>query len=274
MADNSILEKIIGHKKIALEKIKKELPLKKIKEGLDQAPPIRNFSSALRISSSNKGINTPPVPNIIAEIKKASPSKGIIRQEFNPVEIAKIYEDNSACAISVLTEEKFFLGSLEYLISIKRITKRLPILRKDFIFDHYQLYESRYYGADAVLLIAAVLSDNQINEFLDEAKLLGLDCLVEIHNQQELEKVLNTEAKIIGINNRDLKTFKVDIKTTLTLLSELPKDYISVSESGIKSYEDMLLLGKTGVNAVLVGETLMSSKDIGKALKNLFSPHL
>ncbi|MFH0924809.1 MAG: indole-3-glycerol phosphate synthase TrpC [bacterium] len=262
------LEQIIEQKKEDLARHKKNLPLEKIKEMVIKTITERSFSSAIEPSNSISKAGF-QIPKVIAEIKKASPSKGVIREDFNPREIASIYEVSGASAISVLTEERHFLGSLDYLRLVKDSTNKLPILRKDFIFDTYQIYESKYYGADAILLIASILSARQMNEFIEEAGQLGLECLIEVHNLEELEKVLKTKAKIIGINNRDLKTFKVDTMTTLELLSFIPEDCIKISESGIKSYKDMVLLGTSGVHAVLVGELLMGSKDIGLALREL-----
>ncbi|HHT9130844.1 MAG TPA: indole-3-glycerol phosphate synthase TrpC, partial [Candidatus Brocadiaceae bacterium] len=205
---------------------------------------------------------------IIAEIKKASPSLGVIRTDFNHVEIARLYESSGAAAISVLTDEKFFQGKLSYLTDVKKSVS-LPILRKDFIIDPYQIYEARSAGADAILLIAALLSKEEIQRFLELARELGMDCLVEVHSELELEKVLQTSANIIGINNRDLATFKIDLETTLLLKPMIPSGKIVVSESGIKSREDIVKLIKKGVDAVLVGETLMKSTNISTKLHEL-----
>jgi len=257
-----ILNEIIANKKEELTRLKAGFPVKGLVQGLKmrikQLPPTRDFIKAV----SGNDIK------IIAEVKKASPSKGIIKKDFNPVEIAKIYEMNGASAISVLTEEKHFHGHIEYLREIKEAVS-LPLLRKDFIFDEYQIYESRAAGADALLLIARVLEKKEIERFLDLSHDLGMSCLVEVHDEEELEKVLSTKAKLIGINNRDLKTFKTDIKTTLNLAVKIPKDRIVVSESGINSYNDIDLLKKKGVHVFLVGESLMREKDIGKKLKGL-----
>ncbi|MBI2556701.1 MAG: indole-3-glycerol phosphate synthase TrpC, partial [Planctomycetes bacterium] len=205
---------------------------------------------------------------IIAEIKKASPSLGIIREDFNPVEIARIYETNGAAAISVLTDEKFFQGSLSYLTGVKK-SVNLPVLRKDFIVDPYQIYEARSAGADAILLIAALLSWEEMQRYLDLASELGMECLVEVHSETELKMVLKTNARIIGINNRDLATFKTDLETTLRLKPMIPAEKIVVSESGIKSRVDVEKLMEEGVDAILVGETLMKSDDISAKLREL-----
>ena len=257
-----ILNEIIANKKEELTRLKADFPEKGLVQGLKMRikhlPPTRDFIKAV----SGNDIK------IIAEVKKASPSKGIIKKDFNPVEIAKTYEMNGAAAISVLTEEKYFHGHIDYLREIKEEVS-LPVLRKDFIFDEYQIYESRAAGADALLLIARVLEKKEIEDFLDLSHDLSMSCLVEVHDEEELEKVLSTKAKLIGINNRDLKTFKTDIKTTLNLAIKIPKDRIVVSESGINSYNDVDLLKRKGIHVFLVGESLMREKDIGKKLKEL-----
>jgi len=257
-----ILENIIAGKKAELDRLKADFPVKGLVQGLKmrikQLPPTRDFIKAI----TGKDIK------IIAEVKKASPSKGIIKKDFNPVEIAKIYEMNGASAISVLTEEKHFHGHIEYLREIKEAVS-LPLLRKDFIFDEYQIYESRAAGADALLLIARVLEKKEIERFLDLSHDFGMSCLVEVHDEKELERVLATKARLIGINNRDLKTFKTDIKTTLNLAVKIPKDRIVVSESGINSYHDVDLLKRKGIHVFLVGESLIREKDMGKKLKEL-----
>lgn len=257
-----MIDKIIADKKKELDRLKADFPVKGLIQGLKmrikQIPPTRDFVKAIK----GKGIK------IIAEVKKASPSKGVIRADFNPVEIAKIYETNGAAAISVLTEERYFQGRIDYLKEIKDAVS-LPLLRKDFIFDEYQIYESRAAGADAILLIASILEKKEIEEFRILSHSLGMSCLVEIHNEDEMEKVLSTKAKLIGINNRDLKTFKTDIKITLNLAAKIPEDRTVVSESGINSYNDVDLLKRRGVHVFLVGEALMREKDIGRKLKEL-----
>lgn len=255
---NNILDEIVFYKKESLEKQKRIVSLDVLKKGISNLEQTRDFAKAI----SGKGIS------IIAEIKKASPSKGIIRKDFDPVQIARIYEENGAKAISVLTEEKYFLGSIDYLKQVKDVVK-LPILRKDFIFDEYQIYEARVKGADAALLIAGILDKNKLKDFLDLSRSLGMSCLVEVHNKEELDKVLSTGAKIIGINNRDLKTFKTDINTTIELIKDIPSDKIVVSESGINTHEDVLRLKDVGVKAFLIGEALMREKDIGKKIREL-----
>lgn len=257
---NMILDKIIAHKKIEVEEQKRFQPLDEIKRKLLNINEFRNFQRA--ISHSGR-------INLIAEIKKASPSKGIIREDFNPSAIAKIYEQNGASAISVLTDNEFFKGDLSYLKVVRSVTLALPILRKDFIIDEYQVYQSRLAGADAILLIAAVLDLPILTNLISIAKSIGLDCLVEVHTQDELEKVLNTDACIIGINNRDLNTFQTNIQTTAKLMQLIPDDKIVVSESGISSKDDVKFLQKCGVQAMLIGESLMTSNDIALKIKQL-----
>ncbi len=201
-------------------------------------------------------------------MKKASPSKGVIREDFDPVGIARVYEGAGAACLSVLTESRYFGGALEYLGAIRRAVG-LPLLRKDFIIDEYQVYEARAAGADAILLIAACLERRQIEDFLGIARGLGLDVLVESHTYKELDKALLAGASLVGINNRDLATFSVSLQSTLDLLKDIPDDRTVVSESGIRNREDVLMLQKAGVDAVLVGESLMREKDIGKKVKEL-----
>lgn len=203
--------------------------------------------------------------SIIAEVKKASPSKGVIRSDFDPVEIAKIYESHHAKAISVLTEEKFFLGDMAYLKKIAD-TVKVPVLAKDFFIDEGQLFEAAFYGASAVLLIAAMLSDSQMKDFIGVASRLDLDCLVEVHDQDELDRAVKIGAEIIGINNRDLQTFNVDINTAFDLIRNVPSDKVVVVESGITSHEDIVKLSAAGCRAFLIGESLMRAPDIGRKL--------
>jgi indole-3-glycerol phosphate synthase len=230
-----------------------------VKARAADAGPARGFGKALSRSGAIR---------LIAEVKKASPSKGVIRGDFDPVRIAQAYEQAGASCISVLTEEKFFQGRLEYLAAIRKAAG-LPLLRKDFIIDEYQVYEARAAGADAVLLIAACLEKDQMAEYLGIAGQLGLDALVESHTYRELDKTLLAGATLVGINNRDLSTFTVSLDTTLDLLKDIPDDRIVVSESGIKTRDDVVKLEKAGVDAVLVGEGLMREKDIGKKVKEL-----
>jgi indole-3-glycerol phosphate synthase len=232
-----------------------------MKKSASLQPPPLDFAAALRGDKVR----------LIAEVKKASPSKGIICADFNPVNIAKIYAANGAAAISVLTEPKYFQGSLDYLRDIKKAlaAKPLPLLRKDFIFDPYQVFEARAYGADCLLLIVAILSPAQLFELLQLSRQLGMMNLVEVHNTVELEIALNSGAAVIGINNRDLNTFKVDLKTTSVLRPLIPADRLVVSESGIKTRKDIQQLQEWGVNAALIGEALMTSHDIAAKMKEL-----
>ena len=256
-----ILDKIVADVKIDLAEKKKRVPLAEIAKIATVQPQPLDFAAALR---GNK-------VRLIAEVKKASPSKGIICPDFNPVNIAKIYAANGAAAISVLTEPKYFLGSPDYLRDIKKAlaAKPLPLLRKDFIFDPYQVYEAWAYGADCLLLIVAMLSPAQLSELLQLSQQLGMMNLVEVHNAAELEIALKSGAPIIGINNRDLNTFKIDMKTTSTLLPLIPADRLVVSESGVKTRRDMDKLKEWGVNAALIGEALMTSPDIAAKMKEL-----
>jgi indole-3-glycerol phosphate synthase len=259
--EETILDKIIAHKKIEVEEQKNLIPLDEIKRRLSDVEDVRGFKKAL---------SRPGKVNLIAEIKKASPSKGIIREDFDPSAIAEIYEQNGASAISVLTD-KFFQGDLSFLKAVRSVTSKTPILRKDFIIDEYQVYQSRLFGADAILLIASVLDLQSLDLLLSIANSIDLDCLVEVHNEEELSKVLASNAEIIGINNRDLRTFNVDLQTTFSLSRLIPDDKIIVSESGISSAEDVKFLSKCGINAMLVGESLMASKDIAQKIKQLMT---
>lgn len=226
----------------------------------------RSFYEALR-NGGNNGARA-----LIAEVKFASPSKGLIYKGKVGAEtagkIAKIYEQNGASAISVLTDEKYFKGSFQYLKKVKEVTKNAPILCKDFIVSEYQIFKAREYGADAILLIAKLLSESQLKQFLCVSKSLGMGCLVEIHNEEELKKVLKTDAEIIGINNRNLSDFTIDLETTNRLVKKIPRDKIIVAESGISSREDLKKLDKR-VRAILVGSALMSSKNINKKIHEI-----
>lgn len=224
------------------------------------APPTRDFAGALRVDGLS----------IIAEIKRRSPSKGLIREHVDPVRIAEIYEAHGARALSVLTDEAYFGGSLEDLRQVREATS-LPILRKDFVVDPYQIYEARAAGADAILLIVAILTAEEIRTFLRIARDLDIDALVEVHTLAEQDRALDADARIIGINNRDLKTFTVDLRTTLELVRSIPDDRIMVSESGIRDRADLIRLQEAGVHAVLIGEALMSAPDIGEKLSTLIT---
>ncbi len=256
-----ILEEIVENTKKALEYTRRSLPLNKLNEIAFAQPRTKSLSQALSGDSIK----------LITEVKKASPSKGVICHNFHPVKIAKIYAESGAAAISVLTEPKYFQGSLDYLKEIKEALGEdsPPLLRKDFIFDAYQVFQSRAYGADCLLLIAAILSPANMKYLLDLSHDLGMDCLVEVHDEKELETVLSSDARIIGINNRDLRTFKTDINITKRLKKLIPEDKIVVSESGIGSKEDIYDLQSCGVTNFLVGEALVSSTDIAAKMRQL-----
>lgn len=206
--------------------------------------------------------------SIIAEVKKASPSAGIIREDFDPVSIAREYMQSEVQAISVLTEKDFFLGDDDYLVKVRQ-TAPIPVLRKDFIIDLRQVYQSRCLGADAILLIVALLDDDLLNKMLIVANITGMQCLVEVHDERELERALNAGAKIIGINNRNLKTFEVDLSTTERLIKMIPRDRVVVSESGIKTAYDMKYLKSAGADAVLIGESFMRAPSALDKIKEL-----
>ncbi len=257
-----ILDSIVEHKRAELARQKRYNSVTAWELQIGTLPPARDFHAALAKK---------PGPRIIAEVKKASPSRGVIRRDFEPVSIARSYESAGASAISVLTDQKFFQGHPGYLAMVKEAT-RLPVLRKDFLIDAWQIYESRAIGADAILLIVALLSGSQLSEYLDLAHKLGMHCLVEVHDEEELEIALGTSARIIGVNNRDLRSFTVDLDTTARMVPLIPDDRLLVSESGIHTREDIESLGEIGVDAVLIGEALMSAPDPGAMLKQL-APH-
>ncbi len=258
-----ILDRIVAHKKLEIDAQKKNVPLDEIKRNLAGVGPVRGFQQAISVQDKI---------NLIAEIKKASPSRGVIRSDFDPKAIARIYENNGAAAISVLTDKEFFQGELSFLADVRSVTSSVPLLRKDFIIDEYQIYQSRLAGADAILLIAAVLDLSTLDGYLNIAHGIGLDCLVEVHSEDELDMVLKTDAPVIGINNRDLRTFNTDIRTTAELSEKVPEDRVIVSESGISSKEDVEFLRKCDVNAMLVGGSLMGSDDIGLKVRQLTLP--
>ena len=248
-----ILETIVAQKKLEVARLKSE----GIKAPEKPALPVRGFIQALTRASEIA---------VIAEVKKASPSKGIICQDFDPIKIATSYEEGGAEAISVLTDERFFQGSLEYIPMVRQ-TAKLPVIRKDFIIDELQIDQSSRYGADAILLIAAILVQEQLRDYLQMAAELGIDVLVEVHNEKELEKSLAAGSRIIGINNRDLRDFTVDLATTLRLRQEIPDAIPVVSESGIRNRDDIRTLQNRGITAVLIGESLMRSDDRAEALR-------
>ncbi|KAF0145060.1 MAG: Indole-3-glycerol phosphate synthase [Nitrospirae bacterium] len=256
-----ILDEIVAKKKERLSLAKSRVPLSALKPRISDIEKPRDFKAALKRKQGEK-------IKLVAEIKKASPSKGVIRKNFEPLEIAKIYE-KQANAISILTEEDFFQGNIEFISKVKKVTT-IPLLRKDFIFDEYQIYESRANEADAILLIAAILDKNQAKEYLHIAKELGLSVLFEVHDHKELGMALFIDADITGINNRNLNTLKIDINTTFEIKKEIPSGQIVVSESGIKTRDDILRLESAGIDAVLIGTSFMEAADIGKKIEELF----
>lgn len=253
-----MLDRIITDKRDEVEQRKQRFPLAVLQERIARKQTPLDFAGALRGDGTR----------LIAEVKRASPSRGLLCPEFDPVKLAKTYAANGAAAVSVLTEEKYFQGSLDHLAAIRKEVA-LPLLRKDFIFDRYQVYESRAYGADALLLIVAVLGQEQLGELLSLSRNLGMDCLVEVHNEAEVASALDSSAEVIGINNRDLKTFKVDIKTTRRLRPLIPAGYTVVSESGIRSGKNVAELKGWGINAILVGETLVTAADIPSKMREI-----
>jgi len=256
----SVLNKIVELKKERIAYAKSLTPLGALKNAIKDIPEPRGFVKSI------KRDNTPI--RLIAEIKKASPSKGLIRPDFSPAAIASVYETKKVNAVSVLTEEDFFQGRLEFLEEVKKIVS-CPVLRKDFIFDEYQIYEARAKAADAILLIAAILALKQAEEYLHLARELGLSVLFEVHDFAELETALRIYVPVIGINNRNLKTLAIDLNTTFELKKEIPKDHAVVSESGIKTRDDVLRLEEAGIDAMLIGTSLMESQDIARKIDNL-----
>lgn len=257
------LDKIVDYKKQELESLRRRVSLKDVQNIAADAKPAQNFLE----NFEKEGFN------IIAEIKKASPSFGVIRPDFKPLDIAQIYEENGAKALSVLTDEHFFQGSLEILQKV-RSSVSLPCLRKDFTLDEYHVFEARGAGADAILLIAAILEPSQIKDYQALAVDLGMSVLVEIHNLEEWERVgaLFAAPSIVGVNNRDLKSFKVDLTVSHDLAQVIPAGVKKISESGIKTHDDLVSLQKFGFDGFLIGETLMREKDIGKKLRELLCP--
>ncbi len=255
-----MLDKIVAQKREEVEQRKRVVTTACLQERIARQKPSFDFALALKSDHIR----------LIPEVKQASPSRGMLRSNFDPIKLAQIYSEGGAAAISVLTEANYFMGSIEHLTAIKDVVQ-LPLLRKDFIFDSYQIYESRAYGADALLLIAAILNQRQLKELVSLSHSLGLRCLVEVHNEGEVERAVLSEAEIIGINNRDLSTLTVDINTTHRLRPLIPKEKIVVSESGIKSRSDMEKLAGWRVNAVLVGEALVTAPDVPAKMKELLS---
>ncbi len=253
MAKSDILKEIVLKKKAQIALAKEKLPLEDLMACLTTLPATRPFKEA---------ISRPKQISLIAEIKQASPSRGIIRQNFNLDQIAQSYQNSGVQAISVLTEEDFFNGNPSYIAEVKKIFNG-PVLRKDFILESYQVFESRLLGADAILLIADLLTKDKLVELMQVAASLNLDYLVEVHDEKELKKVLNLKVPLIGINNRNLHTLEVDFKTTEKLFTLVPKDKVVIVESGIKTAQDVLFLKILGASGVLIGTVFMEAQDIG-----------
>lgn len=258
-----ILKKIVNRKVEEVRERRERLPLDRLRVGLETVAPTRGFVAAIesKLLADEAAV--------IAEIKKASPSKGVLRPDFRPAEIARSYEKGGAACLSVLTDIDFFQGSDDYLQQA-RAACELPVLRKDFVIDPYQLYEARAIGADCILLIVACLSDDQLSELSGLANDLGLDVLVEVHDGEELKRALPLGNRLVGINNRNLRTFEVSLQTTLGLLENIPEDRIVVTESGIHAPEDVALMQAHNVHAFLVGEAFMRADEPGERLAELF----
>jgi indole-3-glycerol phosphate synthase len=263
-----ILEKIVWHKQQEITQMHRNLPLAELQDRVSNAPSPRDFPLALQQSSSQ--------PSLIAEVKKASPSKGVIRADFDPVEIAQAYERGGAACLSVLTDRKFFQGSFDNLVAIRQRVE-LPLLCKEFIIDPYQIYLARVAGADAVLLIAAILSDQELQEFLQVIQSLGMNALVEVHTLAELDRVLALSGvRLVGVNNRNLEDFTVDIGTTQQLLTKRREqlhnlDITLVSESGLYTPADLALVAEAGARTVLIGESLVKQTDLEQAVSSLIN---
>lgn len=257
---NNVLEKICNDRRDDVN-IKKSLrDMSEIKELAQAQPPTRGFINALKAKETA----------LIAEVKKASPSKGVIREDFDPVQIATTYEENGAACLSVLTEKKYFQGHDEYFIAIRNNVS-LPMLRKDFMVDEYQIYESRAMGADCILIIMAALNDDEAALFYETATSLGMDSLFEVHDEVEMERALALKPKMLGVNNRNLKTLDVDLETGLTLAKQIPDGILKVAESGIYSSADIGGFKQAGYGAFLIGESLMREEDIGQAVRDILS---
>ncbi|MCY4094336.1 MAG: indole-3-glycerol phosphate synthase TrpC [Gammaproteobacteria bacterium] len=257
--NGTVLDEIIAHKRIEVDSRKRRTSLNSLQTAVRDSPPLRRFREALHS----------PEASVIAEIKKASPSKGVIQKEFEPSDIAASYERHGAACLSVLTDERFFQGS-DAVLRTARGKTRLPVLRKDFIVDEYQIFETRVLPADCLLLIVAALDRAQLKSFHNIGTELGLSVLVEVHDEAEVEMALSVDAKLIGINNRDLRTFHTDLAVTERLVEQIPASVKVVSESGIRSRADVLRILACGVNTFLVGEAFMRASDPGLAMSEIF----
>lgn len=262
---SDILTRIVASKALEIVESAKRVSIQALSRQVEAlTEPTRGFYDAIKRDIEGGK------PAVIAEIKKASPSKGLIRENFDPAQIARSYAEHGASCLSVLTDKKYFQGSHDFL-GAARAACELPVLRKDFIVDPYQLYEARYMGADAILLITAILGDPLMYDLEQTAMALGLDVLVEVHNEQELERALQLQTPLLGINNRNLKTFETSLETTFSMLSLIPKEKIVVTESAISTRQDVRQMREKNVNAFLVGEAFMRAADPGKALSTLFT---
>lgn len=259
---STILDEIIQHKRSEVSAARARIPLSQILAQLEFAPPPRGFLSALQ---------TAVAPALIAEVKKASPSAGLIRADFDPVQIALTYESAGAACLSVLTDEHYFQGHLDFLRRIRQHVG-IPVMRKEFVIDRYQIAEARAAGADCVLLIAECLNDAELHDLYGYCRELGMDALIELYDRENVPRVLKTGATLIGINNRDLRSFHTSLEHTFQLKQIIPDDVLLVSESGIRCHDDILRLRQAGVGAVLVGETLMKQHDIAQAVRDLMHP--
>ena len=261
---NNILKKICEDKKLEIEILKNKCSLNSLKKLLSDKIIKRDFKSDI-VNSNIERKNF-----IIGEIKKSSPSAGEIINSYEPIEIAKIYERAGVKAISILTEKNYFKGEIDHLSFIKQNTN-IPILRKDFIIDEYQLYESKVYQADVVLLIVSILSDNQLNKFLEIANDLNLDCIIETHDESEIKRALKLNYPILGINNRNLKNLKTDINNSADLFRSISKDYTVIAESGIKSSADIKMYNDLGIFNFLIGESILKSNNYSTFIKELLN---
>ena len=261
---NNILKKICEDKKLDIEVLKKKCSLNSLKKLISDQINKRDFKNVI-IKSSVERENF-----IIGEIKKASPSAGEIIHNYEPIEIAKIYERAGVKALSVLTEKNYFKGEIDHLSYIKQNTN-IPILRKDFIIDEYQIYESKVYQADVILLIVSILNDDELKRFLTIANELNLDCIIETHDQSEIKRALKLDYPILGINNRNLKNLKTDLNNSLSLFTSISKDYTVIAESGIKTSEDISMYNDLGIFNFLIGESILRSKDYATFIKKLLN---
>ena len=261
---SNILKKICEDKKVELEILKRKCSLNTLKKLINDQITKRNFKTEI-INSSKERKNY-----IISEIKKASPSAGEIINNYKPIEIAKIYERAGAGAISILTEKNYFNGEIDHLSLVKKNT-RIPILRKDFIIDEYQIYESKVYQADVILLIVSILSDDELRKFLNIANDLNLDCIIETHDEDEIKRALKLNYPILGINNRNLKNLKTNITNSASLFTNISKDYTVIAESGIKTSADIKMYNDLGIYNFLIGESILRSNDYSAFIKNLLN---